>query len=128
MSDSQESELAGAFTIKHFVPEGCDKALCGMRVPPGSIIGTDPCVVCTALLSGRASRTRDEGNSRVTSTRYANSPKCADAQHAVQVKASDPGPVIHIRCPACRAVNDIPSLPSVCYVCLWPLGIDETWV
>lgn len=36
-------------------------------------------------------------------------------------------PLFHVRCPDCRAVNDVPSLPTLCYVCGLPLGREERW-
>lgn len=36
-------------------------------------------------------------------------------------------PLFHVRCPECRAVNDVPSLPTICYVCRCPLGREQTW-
>ena len=36
-------------------------------------------------------------------------------------------PLFHVRCPDCRAINDVPSLPTVCYVCRCSLGREERW-
>lgn len=32
-------------------------------------------------------------------------------------------PVHHAPCGDCGAVNDVPSLPTVCYRCGWPVGL-----
>jgi hypothetical protein len=32
-------------------------------------------------------------------------------------------PVHHARCGDCGAINDVPSLPTICYRCGWPVGL-----
>ena len=34
-------------------------------------------------------------------------------------------PLFHIRCHDCQAINDVPSLPTACYVCRCPLGREH---
>ena len=34
-------------------------------------------------------------------------------------------PLFHIRCPECRAINDVPSRPTMCYVCRYPLRRED---
>lgn len=37
--------------------------------------------------------------------------------------SSAPALVHHVRCGDCGAANDVPSLPTVCYRCGWPVGL-----
>ena len=34
-------------------------------------------------------------------------------------------PLFHVRCHDCQAINDVPSLPTICYVCRCPLGREH---
>lgn len=34
-------------------------------------------------------------------------------------------PLFHVRCHECRAINDVPPLPTICYVCGCPLGREQ---
>ena len=33
--------------------------------------------------------------------------------------------LFHIRCHDCQAINDVPSLPTICYACRCPLGREH---
>lgn len=33
--------------------------------------------------------------------------------------------VFHVRCHDCQAINDVPSLPTICYVCRCALGREH---
>jgi hypothetical protein len=34
-------------------------------------------------------------------------------------------PLFHIRCHDCQTANDVPSLPTICYMCRCPLGREH---
>lgn len=34
-------------------------------------------------------------------------------------------PQFHVRCHECRAINDVPSFPTICFVCQCPLGREH---
>jgi hypothetical protein len=143
VSDSHESARSAALTIKHVVPIGRDRALCGTPILPPGRPGSDPCVVCTALLLTTAEADRSlnsvSGGSRITATRYANSPAATRPASSPDDRAHRlfPAPrtqtgtfsgrslVFHVRCSECRAVNDVPSLPTICYLCGCPLAVGR---
>jgi len=41
--------------------------------------------------------------------------------HQPQMRAN----LFHIRCHECEAVNDVPSIPTICYMCGCPLGREN---
>ncbi len=135
MTDSHSSARPPGFTIGHIVLPGQDNALCGTRVPRDGVTGSDPCVVCTALrdtTAGQRARAVDFRGPRITATRYANAPRQDAARRLLPLSpgdtCSDLSPVFHTRCSKCHVVNDVPSLPTICYSCKAPLAAAQSWM
>lgn len=122
MSDSFESAHSAAVTIKPVVEPGSNTAVCGTRVSHGSREGSDPCVVCTKLVETGA----ELWDEVAADSHDDHGPALFGP--TVGTDSGPLAPVLHIRCPVCRAVNDVPGLPTICYRCRTGLLLGETWL
>lgn len=119
-SDSFESARCAAVTTKQVIEPGSNTALCGPRESHGSRKGSDACVVCTELV-----KTGAELWDEVAADSY-DDHEPAPFGPTAGTGSGPLAPVLHIRCPACRAVNDVPGLPTTCFRCRTGLLLGET--
>jgi hypothetical protein len=132
MSASDESAHAAALAMRTVVPLGGDLASSGPPEAPGNMTGRDRCVVCTVVHVHRDLQQSMQG-CRTTSTRPGKArmpaPEAPIQLSLFPAPARPPvlrAPLFHVRCPECRAVNDVPSLPTICYTCRRPLGREPS--
>ena len=132
MDDSQQFTRSAGMVSEHVVPLEGDCTMPGGPVAARSM-GAERPVFVVSRSQWAVAQLRD--GSHTTSSQRRNAKLRESAESAVQLSLfpdpiqSEPecAPLHHVRCPDCRAVNDVPSLPTICYVCRRALGEEERW-
>ena len=132
MDDSQQFTRSAGMVSEHVVPLEGD---CTMHCGPAAAksMGAERPVFVVPLSQWSVAHLRD--GSRTTPSQRMDAKLRELAELAVQLSLF-PEPsqseyecasLHHVRCPDCRAVNDVPSLPTICYACRRALREEERW-